>query len=97
MTERTKNISYLNSGIFYFSVMTKTDGCHLAQGERTKPSFEYKPVPNDEENTGQSDKDLGARWGLGENSGPHKAQRRPSLDFPGGLRTETVPDGTESQ
>ena len=77
--------------------MTKTDGRRSAQGERTKPSFEYKPVPNDEENAGQSDKDLGARWGLGENSGPRKARRRPSPDFPGGLGTETVPDGTESR
>ena len=76
--------------------MTKTDGRCSAQGERTKLSFEYKPVPNDEENTGQSDKDLGARWGLGENSGLRKARRRPSPDFPGGLGTETVPDGTES-
>ena len=77
--------------------MTKSNDRRSAQGVRTKPSFEYKPVPNDEEDKGQSDRDLGARWGLGKNVGPRTARRRPSPVFPGGLGTGTVPDGTGSR
>ena len=78
--------------------MTKADGRHSTQG--TKPGFEYRPITEEEAQAGQSDKDLGARWGAGDGAGPRKTRRRqesPDQVVPGGLGIGTVPDGTESR
>ncbi|KAF9784342.1 hypothetical protein BJ322DRAFT_1219121 [Thelephora terrestris] len=78
--------------------MAGTDGRRSAQGGRVKPSFEYKIIPENIGDPGQSEKDLGTRWGIGENAGPRTARRRATSPvLPGGLRTGTVPEGTESR
>ena len=78
--------------------MTEANGRRSAQGGRTKPSFEYKPIPVEEGKPGQSEKDLGARWGVGKKSGPRTSRRRPSTPQPpGGLGTGTVPNETDSR
>ena len=80
--------------------MAKTDGRKSAQGGRTKPGFVYKPVTDEEANPGQSDKDLGARWGAGEEAGPRNARRRETSPVsyreasePGRILTERSPEG----
>ncbi|KAF9785380.1 hypothetical protein BJ322DRAFT_1020915 [Thelephora terrestris] len=78
--------------------MTKSDGRRSAQGNRLKPSFEYQPIPNEEGKPGQSEKDLGARWGLGERAGPRMARKRlPTPEPPGGLGAGTIPEGMGSR
>ena len=90
-------LSYLNSGIFYFS-LTKADGHCSTQG--TKPGLVYRPITEEEAQAGHSDKDLGARWGTGDGAGPRALRRRqqsPVQVVPGGLGIGTVPNGTESR
>ena len=50
--------------------MTKADGHRSTQG--MKPGFVYRPITEEEVQAGQSDKDLGARWGTGDGAGPCK-------------------------
>ena len=78
--------------------MSKTDGRRSAQGGRTKPSYEIRPVPADEVKPGQSDKDLGARWGAGSKTGPRKTRGRPaSPGVLGGFGLGNAPEEPESR
>ena len=68
--------------------MTKTDGRRSAQGNRPRPGFELRLIPDDEVVHGQSERDLGTQWGAQGTNGPRTTRR--------GARVRNVPGGLET-
>ena len=67
-----------------------------AQGDRVKPGYELQPV-NEDDQRGQTDEDLGAKWGIQGEPGPRVTRRGTTRvqSIPGGL--EAAPDELEPQ
>ena len=68
--------------------MSKTNGRRSAQGNRPRPGFDLRPIPDDEVVPGQSEKDLGQQWGAQGKGGPRATRR--------GARTQNIPGGLET-
>jgi hypothetical protein len=74
--------------------MPKTNERSSTQGVKTKPGFDI--VVDDGKTPGQSEKELGAKWGVGEGAGPRVAKKGPpSPKFPGGLGDPVEPSESE--
>jgi hypothetical protein len=77
--------------------MSKTNEKRSAQGDRSKQGYDLQVVPEDEKRPGQSDQDLGKRWGAGSQTGPRttrKGTAPPPQTFPGGLISAPVEPGS---